>query len=105
LSETAAPKGYSQLQILLHWTIAALVIFQLIVNRGMQDAFDDMMDGDQVGDLGWAVLHIGVGITILALAIVRVVVRLKRGAPAAHVSNPPVMNLIAYRRHRLVRPQ
>jgi cytochrome b561 len=99
LSETAAPKGYSQLQILLHWTIAALVIFQLIVNRGMQDAFDDMMDGDQVGDLGWAVLHIGVGITILALAIVRVVVRLKRGAPAAHVSNPPVMNLIGFLTH------
>ena len=57
----AAPAGYSLLQIVLHWTIAALVIFQLFVNDGIQHAFDDRMDGDPVEDGAAALLHVAIG--------------------------------------------
>lgn len=95
----ARPTGYSRLQIVLHWTIAALVIFQLLVNGGMQDAFDDRMDGDAVEDMGWAILHISVGVTILALAVLRLFVRLRRGAPPPHDDKPAFINWIGFLTH------
>lgn len=93
------PRGYSPLQVVLHWTIAALVIFQLLVNRGMQDAFDDRMDGDAVRDFGWALLHIAVGLSILVLAIVRVIVRLRRGAPPPAARRGVLLNSLAVVTH------
>ena len=47
----AAPRGYSRLQIGLHWTIAALIVIQLVYNEPMQRAFDDRVEGDGIGHL------------------------------------------------------
>lgn len=82
------PKGYSTIQIVLHWTIAALVIFQLFVNEGMQSAFSEQLEGEPAAEMGGALLHMGVGITVLVLALVRLAIRLRRGAPAAHDTVP-----------------
>jgi cytochrome b561 len=98
----AVPTGYSALQIGLHWTIAALVIFQLVVNEAMQDAFDDRVDGDYVEDFPGAVLHIIVGLTVLALAIVRVIVRLTRGAPPPHRDKPVILVWVGMLTHLLL---
>ncbi len=98
----AAPAGYSRLQIVLHWTIAALIVFQLFVNDGMEQAFDDRMDGDLVEDGPAALLHIAVGVTILLLAIVRLGVRLTRGAPPPHDDKPAVINWLGYATHALL---
>lgn len=96
-----APAGYSRLQILLHWTIAVLVAVQFLFHDAMEDAFDDRVDGDMVrGDeLAGAWVHAGVGATILVLAIVRVIVRLRRGAPPAHRDKPVFLIWIAYATH------
>lgn len=102
MREGTAPSRYSWLQIALHWIIAALVIFQLVVNGGMQDAFGDMMDGHGVEDFGWATLHIGVGITVLLLASIRLAVRVYRGAPAAHDDKPAVINIVGYLTHLML---
>lgn len=98
----ARPEGYSLLQIILHWTIAALIIFQLLVNDGMERAFDDRMDGKTIEDGAWALLHIGVGLTIFVLALVRVVVRVVRGAPPAHDDKPAIINWVGYAVHALL---
>lgn len=93
MAERTAPEGYSLLQVTLHWTIAALVIFQLLFNEDVQDAFKDRLDG--VGgppNLG-ALLHVGLGLLILVLAIVRLVTRFRRGVPEAHATNPWLVNL------------
>lgn len=95
----AAPKGYSLLQIVLHWIIAALIVFQLLVNDGIQHAFDDRMDGEPVDDGPAALLHIVVGITVLVLAVIRLGVRLTRGAPPPHGDNPAVVNWLGYATH------
>jgi cytochrome b561 len=96
---TATPKGYSPLQVALHWGIAGLVIFQLLVNQGMQDAFDDRIDGDRIDEMGAALLHIGVGSTVLLLAVVRLAVRVTRGAPPGHRDNPAILNWLGRANH------
>lgn len=97
-----APKGYSILQIVLHWTIAALVVFQLLVNDDVQDAFKERSDGEPFHGEAGAVLHIVVGLTIFALAVFRLAVRLWRGVPGAHSTNPPLVNLAGHAAHLLL---
>jgi cytochrome b561 len=99
----SAPRSYSSLQIALHWTIAALVVFQLLVHDGMVDAFEASMHGEPVGgNIGWAYLHIGVGVSVLLLAIVRLTVRLNRGAPPVHHDKPEFLVWLAYTTHILL---
>lgn len=90
----AAPQGYSLLQIVLHWTIAALVLTQLLFNEPIQEAFDDRLDGDTTDAMAGAVVHVLVGMSVLVLSLVRVSVRLARGAPAAHEGKPAILNWI-----------
>lgn len=97
-----APKGYSIVQVMLHWTIAALVLFQLTVNTGMQAAFNDHLEGRPVDEMGAAILHIAIGSTILILAVIRLFVRHVRGAPEAHADNPAVINWIGLATHILL---
>lgn len=99
---TQGPRGYSTLQVVLHWTIAALVIFQLLINEGMQDAFDDLLDGDAVEEMNWALLHIGVGLTVLLLAFVRVLVRWRRGVPPPHEGTSQLVRWISWLTHVLL---
>ena len=99
MTTSVTPRGYSLLQIVLHWTIAALVVFQLSVNEGVQDAFKDRAEGGQSDDDLGAILHIAVGLTILALTALRLSIRLRRGAPEAHRANPPLVNFIGHAAH------
>ena len=92
-------RGYSALQIVLHWTIAALVVFQLLVNEGMQDAFDDRIDRDPVEDMDAALVHITVGLTVLALAVIRLAVRLNLGVPPSHNDKPAILNWLGWATH------
>jgi cytochrome b561 len=98
----AAPRGYSILQITLHWTIAALVVFQLAVNEEMQDAFKDKIDGRPGDDEIGVTLHMIVGLTIFGLALVRLAVRLWRGAPESQATNPRLVNIAGQAAHILL---
>lgn len=102
MAKRVAPTGYSLLQIVLHWTIAALVIFQLTVNEGVQDAFKDRLDRKAGEDELGATLHIIVGLTIFSLALLRLAVRLWRGVPEPHSSNPFLVNLAGHAAHVLL---
>ncbi len=102
MAARTAPDGYSLLQIILHWSIALLVVLQLTVNEDVQKAFKDRVDGKQIdGELG-ATLHVVVGLTILGLAIVRLFIRIRRGAPEAHATNPRLVNLVGSLAHWLL---
>lgn len=97
-----APRGYSKIQIALHWTIAVLVLLQLFVNEDMQRAFNDRLEGGQLGASSGALLHIVVGLTVLALALLRLTIRLVRGAPPPHASNPAIVNWLGHATHFLL---
>ncbi len=98
----AGSQAYSLAQIVLHWTIAAMVIFQLVFNKPMQEAFDDRMDGAVPDDMVGALVHAGVGIAVLVLAVLRLTLRLTRGAPGAHDDKPAIFNWLGLVTHWLL---
>lgn len=80
--------GYSPLQIALHWGVALGVLFNYIVSEGMEDAFDAMVEGEAVAagaEASWGVpgLHVWVGVAVLVMVVLRLIVRLVQGGPAA----------------------
>ena len=94
-----APRGYSRLQIALHWTIAALILAQLVYNEPMQQAFDERVAAGDVAAGGGALFHIAVGSTVLLLAVVRLFVRARRGVPGPHPGNPPIVTWAGHATH------
>jgi cytochrome b561 len=77
--------GYSLTQIVLHWTIAALVVFQIVFGESMAEAIEAAEEGEALSasDQTLASAHYWVGVAILALVAIRLLVRVRTGAPAA----------------------
>ena len=94
-------RGYSLLQIALHWGIAALVLFQLLFHEGMEETWNAREDGERAAaaDDAGAILHIAVGASILVLALLRLTVRLTRGAPPVPPQHPLPLRLLASATH------
>jgi cytochrome b561 len=86
----ASNSGYSGLQIALHWTIAALVLFQLLFGESMTTSVDAAADGQSLPwlDQTMASAHYWVGLAVLALATIRIGARLFVGAPGGEPSAP-----------------
>ena len=99
LSKTSA--GYSRAQVILHWVIAALILFQLLVHEDMERAFDGMMEGGTTAGVN-PLPHIIVGSAILILAAMRLVIRLRHGAPAHPAGQPEILGLFANVVHGLI---
>lgn len=68
-------RTYNTAQILLHWAIAALIIFNYFVSDGMSRAFRQHLNDSNTGYDLVASLHVYVGLAIIALVLVRIVVR------------------------------
>ncbi|TYC55703.1 cytochrome b [Rhodobacterales bacterium] len=78
------PAAYSPFHILLHWVIAALILFQLIFGESIKDFGRALRDGGTAGTMT-AIMgnaHIWVGVSILVLTLLRLVVRGLHGVPA-----------------------
>lgn len=93
--------GYSRFQIMLHWLVAALVVFQLLFGESMNAAVRAIARGRQVSpaDQTLASAHYWVGLAILALVIVRLGLRATLGAPPVEPAAPAWMNLAAKATH------
>lgn len=94
------PLGYSTTQIVLHWLIAALVLFQAFVNEGIKELWEAVDKGEAVA--GGPHLHVAIGMLIFALAVWRVVLRLMRGAPPAPAGEHPALKFVAVATHVLL---
>jgi cytochrome b561 len=79
------PAGYTGTQIFLHWTIAGLVVLQLVIGEDIKPAYRAFSRGTEpaAGDILNANIHVYVGLAVLVLAIWRIAVRLRHGVPAA----------------------
>jgi cytochrome b561 len=95
--------GYSGLQVLLHWIIAALVLFQLVFGESMSIATRAARRGTMVdtSDATLASAHYWVGIAVLILVAARMVLRLVNGAPAPQSSGTLLADLLARAVHWL----
>lgn len=65
---------YSTVAIILHWTLAALMIFMLIMG-------EDMMHAAELGDNGPVAVHVSLGVLILVLTLARLAWRIMNPPP------------------------
>jgi cytochrome b561 len=72
--------GYSRLQIALHWIIAVLIPLAWLSSGGAEEAWDAMEKGAAAPGF---VPHVAFGLAVLALVVLRLIVRLRRGVPDA----------------------
>lgn len=95
--ERKLPAGYTTSQIVLHWAIVVLVLFQLFFGEAIAEAAGALGRGE-VPDgttLFQADLHVYAGVAVLLLAAVRLVARLGYGAPPPPPGTGPVQAAVA----------
>ena len=83
---------FSALQRLLHWSMAVLIVTMLFVGVGMVSTVSRLHDT-------LIALHRPLGIALLALVIVRIAARLKRGAPRLPADLPAWQRAGAHASH------
>ncbi len=83
---------FTPLQRLLHWLLAICILAMLFIGVGMLSTVAPKF-------LSLVAIHKSLGIAILALALIRLVVRLRYGAPALPADLPEPMKLAAYLSH------
>lgn len=89
--------GYSIPQKALHWTMALLILFNLIFSDGMEHWNRLMRRGEPItpDDISSANIHAYVGIAVLVLCLARLCLRLVQGVPEAPADEPPIAKLVA----------
>src|ERR1044071_1062943 len=80
------------LQRLLHWLLAICILAMLFIGVGMVSTVAPKF-------LSLVAIHKSLGISILVLALIRLAVRLRYGAPALPADLPEPMKLAAYLSH------
>ena len=97
------PAGYSSLQILLHWLIAAMVLFLLVFGESMKEFMRAARQGNSLGaeDQFLADAHYWIGLAVLALAAFRVILRLKQGHPTSAEGGRSFSSRVAAAMHLL----
>ncbi|TPK73783.1 cytochrome b [Mesorhizobium sp. B2-3-14] len=95
------PAGYTGTQILLHWTIAVLIVLQLVIGEDIKPAYRAFSRGAEpaAGDIFNANIHVYVGLAVLVLAVWRLAIRLQRGVPAAPAEESAALKRIATATH------
>ena len=90
-------RGYSTAQIALHWIIAVLIVVQVVLHEGMEAAYRAAQGGAAAteSELLLSDLHVACGIAVFLLALLRVVLRLKRGAPPPPETEHPALRFAA----------
>ncbi|SAL23920.1 cytochrome b [Caballeronia telluris] len=83
---------FSPLQRALHWIMAVCILSMLFIGVGMVSTV-------KPDYLKLVSIHKPLGVAILVLALIRVVVRLMRGAPPLPADMPAPMKLAAYLSH------
>jgi cytochrome b561 len=83
---------FTPLQRLLHWLMAVCILAMLFIGVGMVSTVTPKF-------LPLVAIHKSLGIAILVLALIRLAVRLRYGAPALPADLPEPMKLAAYLSH------
>lgn len=87
-----SPDTFSRTQIILHWLVAALVLFQIFFHEGIEDLWQDRMRGT-IENIATPQPHTIVGMLIGLLIIWRLILRLRRGTPPAPAQEPKILQL------------
>ena len=93
--------GYSRFQIILHWAIAGLIVFQYAGHEAIAEFVETVgLSASSTESIPiMARAHVLLGILIGALMVFRVILRFTHGAPALPKEETPVMKLLAHATH------
>jgi cytochrome b561 len=86
------PHRFTPVQRLLHWVMAICILTMLFIGVGMVSTVAPRY-------LSLIAAHESLGVAILVLALIRLAVRLRYGAPALPASLPEPMKLAAHLSH------
>jgi|FEC22Drversion2_1045045.scaffolds.fasta_scaffold01487_8 cytochrome b561 len=92
----SAPRGYTAAQIALHWASAILVIAAFVTHDAMQAAAKALRDGNFSGYDAAMLVHVIGGSVVFLLALWRLGILGRRGAPPRSESEPPVLRAAAW---------
>jgi cytochrome b561 len=97
LATERKPTGYSPVQVALHWIVVVLVAFQFLAHEGIEESWRAFLRSEMPPAGAWvlAYLHVAAGISVLLLALIRIYLRLTRGAPAPPADEPRLLQLTA----------
>lgn len=96
---TKIRNNYSHIQIALHWLIVLLFAFNYFYGDAMGRLFDAHNEGKPI-DLWPGMAHVYVGLTMLALVVVRLIVRRQFGVPTAPATPYGWMETASFWTHR-----
>jgi cytochrome b561 len=85
------PKGFSKLQIALHWAVVLVVGAQFVFHDAIVAAWRDWVRDGSVTAGTMAVAHLGGGSLVLILTLWRLWLRRTRGAPPPPVDEPVIL--------------
>lgn len=88
--------------VILHWTIVALILGQLLSADGMEDFFrgaDDTGIAPGLPGGGAALIHACIGASILILVITRFIIRMNSHVPPPPSDLPKPLQLVARATH------
>ena len=91
--------GYTRTQIVLHWAIFLLIVLQFVLHEPMSEAWEQIEDGLPVAFNPLVAQHVATGILILVLAVMRIAIKLRRGAPPLPENEHPLLKLAAHGTH------
>lgn len=100
-SGTGGAARYTAVAIVLHWLIAAMILYQLVIGLWMSDALEGA-EGAELQAVYQAVqTHKAIGLTILVLSVLRLVWRLLHPAPPLPATMGLASRLAAKASHAL----
>jgi len=94
--------SYSRAQVLLHWSVAVLILVSFFSHEAMVEAWEAWRrDGVKAGGAG-TLVHVLAGVTVLSLVLWRILLRLRRSAPALPPSTSPAIRIAAKATHAAI---
>ncbi|WP_054302394.1 cytochrome b [Gemmobacter sp. LW-1] len=93
------PKGYSRSQIVLHWLTVVLVAWQFIGNDAISAAWRSLRQGGSPAFDPLVAGHVAGGIAVLVLALWRIGLQGRRGAPAPAEGGPAILRPLSKLAH------
>lgn len=85
--------GYSRLQIVLHWVTVGLILWQFVANEAMGQAWRAFRQGAEVPAGPMVAAHIFAGVSLLAIAFWRMVLRVTRKTPPAPAGQTALLRM------------
>ncbi|MEL6644775.1 MAG: cytochrome b [Pseudomonadota bacterium] len=96
-----ASPGYSRTQIILHWLVAILILVTYVSGDDMGQVLRERVQSGATG-IEDNTNHVWLGGAVFVLVLIRLIVRLRHGAPSHAPGNPAWLDLAATLGHRLL---